>query len=169
MEIKNKYNNLEIGIIGYENKYFDKYEELSNRNISGGHFIDKKDIMALSAIIGRHYFSNNDILNFKLEDEQKNLKILSNVDFSEYYGLIFSIALSVKNDLNIIFEKTEISKIFNNCAAIGFPKMLEIIEKKGFSIIENYEELLDEPREVLEKIYELEKNELEILEEAKWI
>lgn len=152
----------ELNGFGYEKKYEDIYNEFF-KETGDGFFETKKDILVLAAIIGFHLYSkqSNKIENYKLE--KNNFKLLSPVDFTEYYHLIYSVALSLNNDIKDVLNNSRIVEIFNKCAGLGIIKLKEILTKDSDGYIRNFEDFLEQPEEFLEVMYDRDKEINEIM------
>ncbi|MGL6169195.1 MAG: hypothetical protein ACRC0Y_13005 [Fusobacteriaceae bacterium] len=156
----------ELGGFGYEKKFDDIYNELL---ISiAGFFETKKDIHVLAALIGFNLYCNypKKIQEYKLE--KNGFKALSPVNFSEYYHLIYSVVLSLNNNIEDILDNKKIVDIFNNCASLGIEKLKEILTKDKEGYIRNFEDFLEHPENFLENMFDGKKEEREV-EEAERI
>lgn len=152
----------ELNGFGYEKKYEEIYNEFF-KETGDGFFETKKDILVLAAIIGFHLYSKelNKIENYKLD--KNGFKTLSPVDFTEYYHLIYSVALSLNNDIKDVLYNNKIVDIFNKCASLGIIKLKEILTKDNDGYIRNFEDFLEQPEESLETMYDREKERNEIM------
>ncbi|MGL6101514.1 MAG: hypothetical protein ACRC0G_18090 [Fusobacteriaceae bacterium] len=153
----------ELNGFGYEKKFEYIYNELLSQT-GNGFFEFKKDIQVLAALIGFNLYSNQPkkVENYKLE--KIGFKPLSPVDFSEYYHLIYSVALSLNNDIENILDNKNIVEIFNKCAGLGIEKLKEILIKDKEGYIRNFEDFLENPEIFLENMYDGKREEREINE-----
>lgn len=152
----------ELNGFGYEKKYEEIYNEFF-KETGDGFFETKKDILVLAAIIGFHLYSKqlNKIENYKLD--KNGFKTLSPVDFTEYYHLIYSVALSLNNDIKDVLNNNRVVDIFNKCAGLGIIRLKEILTKDNDGYIRNFEDFLQQPEEFLEIMYDREKEINEII------
>lgn len=155
----------ELDKFGYEEKYEDIYNMLW-KETGKGFFETKKDIQVISAVIGFNLYSETPekIKNYKLE----KIKYLSPVNYSEYYYLAYSIAISLEDDIKEIFNLSDVVNIFNKCSALGMPKLKEILFSEGDTILGNFEEFIDNPEKFLEQIYDKDKKISESIENSNW-
>lgn len=153
----------ELNGFGYEKKYEEIYNEFF-KETGDGFFETKKDILVLAAIIGFHLYSKqpNKIENYKLD--KNGFKTLSPVDFTEYYHLIYSVALSLNNDIKDVLNNNRVVDIFNKCAGLGIIRLKEILIKDNDGYIRNFEDFLEQPEDFLETMYDREKEINEIIE-----
>ncbi|MDX8335218.1 hypothetical protein [Candidatus Cetobacterium colombiensis] len=153
----------EISGFGYEKKYDEIYNELT-KQMGYGFFETKKDVLVLAGMIGFNLFSSKSkkIENHKLE--RTEFRQLSPVDFSEYYHLIYSVALSLNNNIEDILDNKRVVDIFNNCASLGIDKLFEILKKDGDGYVRNFEDFLESPEEFLEDMFDEKREEREINE-----
>lgn len=155
----------ELNNLGYEDKYKKIYDEYIIKN-NENFFVDKKDLLIISAILGVNNFSKKEIDKYKLE----NLRPLA-VEFKDYYPIIYSIAICINRDIEVIFDKSKVSEIFNKCAGLGILKLKEILEKEGDILLRNYEDFLKHPEEYLNfnkyhnEVFEINEG----LEEVAWL
>ncbi|MGL5904136.1 MAG: hypothetical protein ACRCZO_15755 [Cetobacterium sp.] len=148
---------------GHEKNYDGIYNELLSQR-GDGFFVLKKDIHVLAALIGFNLYSNQPkkIGNHKLD--KVGFKSLSPVDYSEYYHLIYSVALSLNNNIEDILDNKKIVDIFNNCASLGIEKLRDILTKDKEGYIRNFEDFLENPEEFLEDMFDGEREEREVRE-----
>ncbi|MGL5982581.1 MAG: hypothetical protein ACRCZR_04565 [Cetobacterium sp.] len=153
----------ELSGFGHEKKHDDIYNELLEER-GDGFFETKKDIQVLSALIGFNLYSSQPkkIINYKLE--KGGFRGLSPVDFSEYYHLIYSVALSLNDNIEDILDNKKIVDIFNNCASLGIEKLKEILNKDKEGYIRNFEDFLEHPEDFLENIFDGEREKREVKE-----
>ncbi|MGL5624564.1 hypothetical protein, partial [Cetobacterium sp.] len=94
---------------------------------------------------------------------KKDFRPLSPVDYSEYYHLIYSVALCLNNNIEDILDNKKIVDIFNKCASLGIEKLKEILTKDKDGYMRNLEDFLENPAEFLgENMFDPEKKEKEI-------
>ncbi|MCQ8211204.1 hypothetical protein NON08_01300 [Cetobacterium somerae] len=158
----------ELNGFGYEKEFDNIYNELLNQR-GDGFFDTKKDIYVLAALIGFNLYSNQPLKIEKHSLVKKEFRPLSPVDFSEYYHLIYSVALSLNNSIEDILDNKRIVDIFNNCASLGIEKLKEILTKDGEGYIRNFEDFLESPENFLENMFDEEREEREINEVMKII
>lgn len=156
----------ELDKFGYEDKYEKDYEQLC-KETGKGFFETKKDIQVLAAVIGFNLYSDNPnkIKNYKLE----KIKYLTPVNYTEYYHLIYSIAISLEEDTKVILESSNVVEIFNKCSALGMPKLKEILFSEGDTILGNFQEFIENPEKFLEKIYDKEKQINDAIKNSNWL
>lgn len=148
---------------GHEKDYDGIYNELLSQR-GEGFFILKKDIHVLAALIGFNLYSNQPkkIENHRLD--KVGFRPLSPVDYSEYYHLIYSVALSLNNNIEDILDNKKIVDIFNNCASLGIEKLRDILTKDKDGYIRNFEDFLESPEDFLEGMFDGEREEREVRE-----
>ncbi|MGL5051480.1 MAG: hypothetical protein ACRC5W_04155 [Cetobacterium sp.] len=153
----------ELSGFGHEEKYDGDYNELLEER-GDGFFETKKDIHVLAALIGFNLYCNypKKIKEHKLQ--KKDFKVLSPVNFSEYYHLIYSVVLSLNNNIEDILDNKKIVDIFNNCASLGIEKLKEILTKDKEGYIRNFEDFLEHPEDFLENIFDGEREKREVKE-----
>ncbi|MGL5936098.1 MAG: hypothetical protein ACRCZI_10825 [Cetobacterium sp.] len=153
----------ELSGFGHEKKYDEIYNELLSER-GDGFFDTKKDINVLAALIGFNLYSNKpkEIRNHKLEKD--GFRNLVPVDFTEYYHLIYSVVLSLNNNIEDILENKTIVSIFNNCASLGIKKLRDILTKDKDGYIRNFEDFLENPEEFLENMFDGQREEKEVKE-----
>lgn len=155
--------NNELSGFGHEKEFDNIYNELLNQR-GEGFFETKKDIYVLAALIGFNLYSNQPQAIEKHSLVKKEFRALVPVDFSEYYHLIYSVVLSLNNNIEDILDNKRIVDIFNNCASLGIEKLKEILSKDGDGYIRNFEDFLENPEEFLEDMYDDKREEREINE-----
>lgn len=156
----------ELDKLGYEEKYEEDFKKLC-KETGKGFFETKKDIQVLAAVIGFNLYSDtpDKIKNYKLE----KIKYLTPVNYTEYYHLIYSIAISLEEDTKIILNLSDVVDIFNKCSALGMPKLKEILFSEGDTILGNFQEFIENPEKFLEKIYDKEKQISEVIKKSNWL
>ncbi|MGL4904589.1 MAG: hypothetical protein ACRC34_03725 [Cetobacterium sp.] len=161
---KNKnYINLMSGF-GYEEKHKEIYDDLL-RKTGKGFFEFKKDIHVLAAIIGFNLYSKK--LEIIKNYELKALNVLD-ADYTEYYHLIYSVALSFDDNIAKTLSSKNIVKIFNQCAALGIDKLKDILNKDNEGYTQNFEDFLENPEDFLENMFDKEKEINELIENSNW-
>lgn len=153
----------ELSGFGHEKKYDDIYRELTKQT-GFGFFETKKDLFILAGMIGFNLYSEIPQTIEKHILEKKEFRPLSPVDFSEYYHLIYAVALSLNNSIEDILDNKRVVDIFNKCASLGISKLYEILKKDGEGYIRNFEDFLENPNNFLESIYDGKREEREINE-----
>ncbi|MGL5569431.1 MAG: hypothetical protein ACRDB9_09340 [Cetobacterium sp.] len=155
-----KYINIMSGF-GYSDEDKEIYDEI----YSQGFFEFKKDIHILAAVIGFNLYSSNleEIKNYKL----KPINILQ-VDYSEYYHLIYSIAISLEDKIEETISLQDIVEKINKCAALGIKKLEEILTEDNENYIRNFEDFLEYPERSLKKMFDREKEINEVIESSNW-
>lgn len=153
--------NSKLDGFGYEKKYEDIYNNLIAQT-GDGFFDQKKDILILAAVIGFNLYSKNpsNIEQHKLD--KKDFKILSPVDFSEYYHIIYGIIISLNDDIKDIFDNNKIVDTINKCGSLGIVKLNDILTQDRESYIRNFEDFLERPEEFLINMFDREKQDREI-------
>ncbi|MBM6876137.1 hypothetical protein, partial [Fusobacterium mortiferum] len=76
---------------------------------------------------------------------------------------IYSVALSLNNDIKDVLNNSRIVEIFNKCAGLGIIKLKEILTKDSDGYIRNFEDFLEQPEEFLEVMYDRDKEINEIM------
>lgn len=158
----------ELSGFGHEKKYDEIYNELT-KQVGFGFFETKKDLLVLAGMIGFNLYSNMPQTIEKCVLEKKDFRALAPVDFSEYYHLIYAVALSLNNSIEDILDNKRVVDIFNKCASLGINKLYEILKKDGEGYIRNFEDFLESPEEFLENMYDGKREEREVNEALKII
>lgn len=148
---------------GYEKKYEEIYNEFF-KDTGDGFFEMKKDIMVLAAIIGFNLYAKNPNRIEKYKIDKNDFKPLSPVDFTEYYHLIYAVAISLNNNIEDGLNNSKVVEIFNKCAGLGIMKLKEILTKDNESYIRNFEDFLENPEDFLEEMYDRDREINEIMD-----
>lgn len=159
----------ELDKFGHEEKYDDDYKQLC-KETGVGFFETKKDIQVLAAMIGFNLYHKypDKIKNCKLD----KMRYLTPVNYTEYYHLAYSVSICLEEDTKIILETSKVVDIFNKCSALGMPKLKEILFADGGTILENYQDFVQDPSAFLEDIFDPESEVREIqnsMEKSNWL
>lgn len=159
----------ELDRFGHEEKYDDDYKVLC-KETGRGFFETKKDIQVLAAMIGFNLYHKypDKIKDYKLE----KMRYLTPVNYTEYYHLAYSISICLEGDAKIILDTSKVVDIFNKCSALGMPKLKEIVFAEGGTILENYQDFIEDPHAFLEDSFNPDREVTEIQEnmkESNWL
>ncbi|MGL5204410.1 MAG: hypothetical protein ACRDA0_12605 [Cetobacterium sp.] len=159
----------ELDKFGHEEKYDDDYKQLC-KETGVGFFETKKDIQVLAAMIGFNLYHKypDKIINYKLD----KMRYLTPVNYTEYYHLAYSVSICLEEDTKIILETSKVVDIFNKCSALGMPKLKEILFADGGTILENYQDFIQDPLAFLEEVFDPESEVREIqnsMEKSNWL
>lgn len=134
----------------YSSEYLDLYNELwmgqtkEQQNKSEGFFKDKKDIYIFCLILG----VRNKVLKPLIINEKYRV-IPIDANFDDYKDILYSSAIFYHKNIEILKKDKEIDgysleKTLNELANGGAEILKEKLLKSGKSIVENFENLLEE-------------------------